>query len=99
MMKTGLKSLVAAVLMAASATGLLAQNAMTNGEVRKVDKDNKKITLKHEDIKNLDMPAMTMVFTVKDEALLDKVQPGDKVQFRAENEGGKISVTEIQPAK
>jgi len=72
---------------------------MAEAEVRKVDKDNKKITLKHGAIKNLDMPPMTMVFQVNDAALLDKVQAGDKVRFRAANEGGKFTVTEIQPVK
>lgn len=99
MNKAALKSLLGTIMVAASATAAFAQIAMTNGEVRKVDKDNKKITLKHEDIKNLDMPAMTMVFTVKEPSLLDKVQPGDKVQFHAENDAGKITVTDIQPAK
>lgn len=72
---------------------------MTEAEVRKVDKDNKKITLKHGAIKNLDMPAMTMVFGVNDAAMLDKLQAGDKVQFKATSDGGKFTVTEIQPAK
>ena len=70
---------------------------MSDGEVRKIDKDNKKITLKHGDIKNLDMPGMTMVFQVKDAALLDKVQVGGKVKFKAVKEDGKFMVTEIQP--
>jgi Cu/Ag efflux protein CusF len=72
---------------------------ITEAEVRKVDKENKKITLKHGEIKNLEMPAMTMVFNVSDAALLDKVQAGDKVRFRAANEGGKFTVTELQPVK
>ena len=70
---------------------------MSDGEVRKIDKDSKKITLKHGDIKNLDMPGMTMVFQVKDAALLDKVQVGGKVKFKAIKEDGKFMVTEIQP--
>lgn len=73
--------------------------AMADGEVRKVDKDNKKITLKHGEIKNLDMPGMTMVFAVKDPAMLDMVKPGDKVMFKAEKSGGALVVTEIQPVK
>lgn len=73
--------------------------AMTDGEVRKVDKENKKITLKHGEIKNLDMPGMTMVFAVKDPAMLDMVKPGDKVMFKAEKSGGALVVTEIQPVK
>jgi Cu(I)/Ag(I) efflux system protein CusF len=72
---------------------------MTDGEVKKIDKDNKKITLKHAEIRNLDMPPMTMVFTVKDATILDKVQAGDKVRFKAENAGGTLIVTEISPAK
>lgn len=55
-------------------------------------------TLKHGEIKNLDMPSMTMMFAVKDPAMLDKVKAGDKVQFRAANENGKFTVVEIQPA-
>jgi Cu(I)/Ag(I) efflux system periplasmic protein CusF len=72
---------------------------LTEAEVRKVDKENKKVTLKHGQIKNLDMPPMTMVFNVDDAALLDKVKPGDKIHFRAANEGGKFTVTEIHVAK
>ncbi len=72
---------------------------MTNAEVRKVDKDAKKITLKHEAIKHLDMPGMTMVFQVKDAALLDKAQAGDKIKFKVVSEAGAYVVTEIQPVK
>lgn len=72
---------------------------MTEGEVRKVDKENKKITLKHAPIRNLDMPSMTMVFVAADPALLDKVKVGDKVRFTATNPGGKLTVTDIQPAQ
>jgi Cu(I)/Ag(I) efflux system protein CusF len=69
---------------------------MTDAEVRKVDKGGGKITLKHGEIKSLDMPPMTMVFTVKDKAVLDSVQTGDKVKFKAVNEAGKYTVTELQ---
>ena len=72
---------------------------MTDAEVRKVDMDTKKITLKHGDIKNLDMPGMTMVFQVKDPAMLDRVKAGDKVRFKAEKLNGAIVVTDIQTAK
>ena len=71
---------------------------MADGEVRKVDKDAKKITLKHGEIKNLDMPAMTMVFQVKDAALLDKVKAGDKVKFKAEKVTGGYAVREMELA-
>ena len=65
----------------------------TEGEVRKIDKDAKKITLKHGPIKNLDMPGMTMVFQVKDAALLDKFVAGDKIMFTVEQQQGAFVVT------
>ena len=77
----------------------VAKADMTEGEVRRIDKQNRKITLKHGPIKNLDMPAMTMVFQAADASLLDKVKVGDKVRFVAANPGGKLTVTEIQPAQ
>jgi len=72
---------------------------MTDGEVRKIDKEAGKITIKHGDIKHMDMPGMTMVFVVKDKALLDKAAVGSKIQFMAMNEKGQMTVTDIQPAK
>ncbi len=83
----------------ADAQGAGATTEMTQGEVRKVDKENKKITLRHGEIKNLGMPGMTMVFQVKDPAVLDKLQPGDKVRFIAENAGGALVVTRIESVK
>lgn len=80
---------------AASAT---AAADMTDGEVRKIDLEAGKVTLKHGDIKNLDMPGMTMVFVVKDKAMLDKLKTGDKVKFRVINDAGKFTVTDIQLA-
>ena len=67
-------------------------------EVRKVDKEAGKITLKHGPIANLDMPPMSMVFRAKDPAMLDRVKEGDKVRFKAEKVQGAYTVTEIQPA-
>lgn len=84
---------VPAVAQAAASTD------MADGEVRKVDKDVARLTLKHGEIKSLDMPAMTMVFVAKDKALLDKVKAGDKVKFKATNEGGKLVVTDIDVAQ
>ena len=73
--------------------------ALADAEVRKVDRDAKKITLKHGPIKNLDMPPMTMVFQVKDAALLEGVKQGDKVKFAAEKVGGAYTVTRIEATK
>lgn len=74
-------------------------NVFSEGEVRKVDKAAKKITLKHGEIKNLDMPPMTMVFQVKDAALLEKVKVGDQVRFTADKVGGAYIVLSIEPVK
>jgi Cu(I)/Ag(I) efflux system periplasmic protein CusF len=76
-----------------------AGTALSEGEIRKVDKDAKKITIKHGPLTNLDMPPMTMVFKVKDPAMLEQVKAGDKVRFQAEKVGGAFTVTKIEPAK
>lgn len=72
---------------------------MTDGEIRKVDMDAKKITIRHGTIENLGMPPMTMVFQVKDPALLDQVKAGDKIRFNAEKIGGAFIITRIEDAK
>ena len=66
------------------------------GEVRKVDRENQKITIKHGEIKSMNMPPMTVVFTVKDPALLEAAKPGDKVRFGVAREDGKFVVTTIE---
>ena len=71
---------------------------MTDGEVRKVDLDAGKVTLKHAEVKSLDMPAMTMVFVVKNRSALERLKAGDKVKFKAINDAGKYTVTEIESA-
>ena len=94
----GMKGLVnvAAGKGAANTDRAVAVADMSDGEVRKIDKDSKKITLKHGDIKNLDMPGMTMVFQVKDAAMLESVKPGDKVKFKAEKSGSAFMLTDLQ---
>jgi Cu(I)/Ag(I) efflux system protein CusF len=76
-------------------TGLV---SLTEGEVRKIDKAAAKLTIKHGVIKHLDMPGMTMVFQIKDTALLDKVVVGEKIRFRVESENGRLVVTSIEAA-
>ena len=77
----------------------VAASEMTDGEVRKVDMNAKKITIKHGAIKNLDMPPMTMVFKISDPAMLESVRKGDKVKFKAAMSDGAMIVTEILVAK
>jgi len=88
-------ALFASLVFAAS----LALAQTVDGEVRRVNKAAKKITLKHGPIKGLDMPAMTMEFQVKDPAMLEKFRAGDRVRFDAEMRGGVATVTKMEPAK
>ena len=76
-----------------------AASAMSEGEVRKVDKEQGKITLKHGPIPNLEMPGMTMVFRVKEPAMLERIQAGDKVRFSADKLNGQMTVTSIEVTK
>ena len=78
---------------AATAT---ASKDMVEAEVRKIDKEAKKVTLKHGPIKNLDMPGMTMVFQVRDASLFDKMATGDKIMFTAEQMQGAFVVTGVE---
>ncbi|ULJ73683.1 copper-binding protein [Rhizobium gallicum] len=95
-MKTAMIKIgVAALLSASAAFGAFAQE-FTKGVVNKVDAKAKKVTIKHEDLKGLDMPAMTMVFRVEDPGLLEKLKEGSNVEFVAERVNGKITVTQVK---
>jgi len=72
--------------------------ALTAGEVKKVDRNAGKITIKHGPIKNLGMSDMTMIFRVKEPAMLDKVKAGDKIRFAADKLNGALTVTRIEAA-
>lgn len=69
---------------------------MAEGVVRKLDPENRKITIKHGEIKNLEMPGMTMVFRLQDAVSLDKLQTGDKVLFHVEKIDGAYVITDLQ---
>lgn len=73
-----------------------AQDLLSEGEVRKVDRAAGKVTLRHGPLANLDMPAMTMVFTVPDPKLLDGLAVGSKVRFTADRKDGVYLVTAIR---
>ena len=105
-------ALLAALLVAFAAASVSAQqhpagheahgaatSALTDGEVRRVDKEAKKLTIRHGPISNLDMPAMTMVFQVQDSGILDSVKVGDKIKFHAEKSAGAYTVTKVESAK
>lgn len=69
--------------------------AMTSGEVRRVDAAGGKLTIRHAEIPNLDMPPMTMVFRVRDASMLQGLQQGDKIRFAAEKEGSQYVVVRL----
>jgi len=94
-----LRALTLALSAACLALAVGAQNAdLSEGEIRKVDQEGGKVTLAHGEIKSLDMPPMTMVFTVKNPVLFGDLKKGDKVRFAVVREDGKLVLTEIVPA-
>lgn len=83
---------------AAPAASAASADVMTAGEITRVDTRTGKLTIRHEEIKNLDMPPMTMVFGLKNSSQAASFKPGDKVLFHAEDDGGSLTITHIQPA-
>lgn len=102
-------TLIAAAGLAPAAPGAFAQAAvpaatqddaapLSVGEVKKVDKDTGKLTIRHGPLKNLDMPGMTMAFKVSDPAMLDKAKAGDPIRFHVERINGTLTVTRLETA-
>ena len=89
------KLILVLALSLATITSVFAATAPIVGEVKKINLAQNKITLKHEPIINLDMKAMTMVFTVADPAMLATVKVGDKVTFEADRVKGKLTVVSL----
>ena len=73
--------------------------AMSEGEVRKINKETERITIRHGELKNLDMPPMTMIFRVADPAMLEQVSAGEKINFVAEKIDGKFTVMQLEVKK
>ncbi|MGP4669379.1 copper-binding protein [Agrobacterium pusense] len=94
-MKTIIKFTVAAALLFTAPFSAFAEE-FTKGTVKKVDAAAKKVTIIHEELKNLDMPAMTMVFRVKDDAMLAKLKEGANIEFIAERADGKLVVAKVK---
>ncbi len=90
------KLLTVFALLAAVFSASASATEMTSGLVKKVDEKQMKVTIKHEPLKNLDMGAMTMVFAVKDAAMLPKFKQGAKIEFTAERVNGRLTVIEVQ---
>jgi Cu/Ag efflux protein CusF len=94
-MKLTVKLLSVLALVLAVGGDAFAQDYV-KGEVVKVDEKQKKVTIKHEPLTNLDMPAMTMVFVVADDAMIEKVKAGQPIEFTADRVNGRITVTGIK---
>ena len=84
-----------AVALIVSAGAAFADTHITNGTVTKIDTKWNKVTVDHEELKNLDMPAMKMVFQVAEPEMLEKLSEGQSIQFAADRVNGKLTITEI----
>ncbi|PKO37408.1 MAG: RND transporter [Betaproteobacteria bacterium HGW-Betaproteobacteria-6] len=73
--------------------------SMSEGTVKKLDKAGRKITIAHGPLANLKMPPMTMTFDIQDKVAIDRVKPGDKVRFVANDVAGALTVTQLENAK
>ncbi|MBN8954471.1 MULTISPECIES: copper-binding protein [unclassified Rhizobium] len=94
-----MKNLAGIALATALAIGAAASahaQEFTKGVINKIDAKTNKVTIKHEELKNLDMPAMTMVFRVEDPAIRAKLKEGSAIEFIAERVNGKLTVTQIK---
>lgn len=95
-MKLRIRPLVALLALAAGAAAFAQRAGNGEGEVRKLDAGQHKLTLKHDGVKPLDMPPMTMSFHVKDAAMLKGLTVGDHVSFTVEKLDGTYTVTELK---
>jgi Cu/Ag efflux protein CusF len=87
---------LAALAVVYSVSGTALAQEYTKGEVTKIDTKQKKLTIKHEKLANLGMPAMTMVFAVAEDSMIDKVKVGQAIEFTADRLNGRITVTAIK---
>ncbi|WP_128000262.1 copper-binding protein [Piscinibacter defluvii] len=93
-----MKKLLSITLLALASLSAWSADDYADAKVRRVDKSAATLTLEHGEIRNLDMPPMTMVFGVQDKTVLERVKAGDRIRFKAVKDGSKYIVTELQPA-
>ena len=92
-----IKTFAAVAVLAVSVAPALAEEpTWTSGEIKKVDIAQSKLTIKHDEIKTLDMPSMTMVFYVPDAKVLEGLKAGDKKQFDFEDMNGRVVVKQVK---
>jgi len=98
-MRKSMVILTAIIGLAAAPLAAVAQSAMADGEVTKIDESAGKITIKHGPIKKFDMDSMTMVFRANDPAMLKQVKPGDRIKFEVDKVNGQLTVMKIEKSK
>jgi len=86
---------MSAAIVITSTVGVLAEE-FVKGKVKKVDTKKGKVSIIHEEIPSLEMPAMTMVFRTATEEMLEKLEPGQEIEFIPERVNGKLTVTKIK---
>ncbi len=96
---TKFRNIVSAAVLIFSTAAMAQAPAMVSGKVTKIDTATGKVTIDHQKIPNLEMPAMTMVFKAADPAMLAKVKAGDRIKFNAESVNGQMTVTKIDKVK
>ena len=89
-------TLIIAAMIAVTGSSAAFATEYTKGTVKKVDMKAGKVTIIHEELTNLDMPAMTMVFRTADPAMLEKMKAGADIEFVADRVKGKLTVTELK---
>lgn len=95
MNKLSIKHLISTVIISASVFSVtsFAQTEMAQGQVTRIDMSTGKVTIRHGEIKSIDMPPMTMVFTAKPKSTLDGLKVGDKIDFVATQENDALFIT------
>lgn len=93
-----MKRIAIALVASLFAAAALAQS-LADGEIRKIDKAAGKVMIKHGEIRSIGMMPMTMMFVVKEKAVLDTLAVNDKVKFDVKQEGSDYVVTRIEKAK
>jgi len=76
--------------------GVVSTDYALKGVVKKVEEENRHVTIRHEAIPNF-MDAMTMRFSLKDRGLLADLRAGDEVEgtLRVETRGGVVTDYEL----
>jgi len=73
-----------------------AQSHQATGVVKRIDTAKGVVSLKHEAIKSLNWPGMTMDFNVRDPKLIAGVKPDQQVKFEFVEDKGRYVITSIR---